>query len=125
MLSKMKTREEDVINVETVEAWKKWKMLQMKNELPSVETRGEDSMDMTPEYASFDSDDARRAPPPLLLPHAKPNPTASASIVPAATTRSGDPPILRCAGASSTEDIPGSPVYRKQVHEAMDDVSSE
>ena len=70
MLPNMKTREEDAINVETVEAWKKWKTLQMKNELPNVETRGEDSMDVTP-------------------------------------------------------DVPGFPVHREQVHEAMDDVSSE
>jgi hypothetical protein len=70
MLPDMKTREEDAINVETVEAWKKWKTLQMKNELPNVETRGEDSMDVTP-------------------------------------------------------DVPGFPVHREQVHEAMDVVSSE
>ena len=48
------------------------KTMQMKNELPNVETRGEDfmSMDVTP-------------------------------------------------------DVPGSPVHRERVHEAMDDVSSE
>ena len=33
MLPNMETREEDAINEETVEAWKTWKTLQMKNEV--------------------------------------------------------------------------------------------
>ena len=56
------------------------KTMQMKNELPNVETRGEDfmSMDVTPDVPGF------------------------LDVI-----------------------VPGSPVHRERVHEAMDDVSSE